>query len=646
MSDADPLEAGTASAGTSAETSRSDHVHPAGTGEATPLSDELPVNIGPQSQQGDGASASRDDHTHYLPHDNTIGFNTDGELAVSIHDVVEHLSERIQYYTGDTDYSTDGSAAGQVYNSSRYPKNLQWVKAHLRVPAGVSDAIYRAGVYRVASDNEILEVLGQSGTTGIVTGTATHRFDFLAEATSALGIPLEGSERIMVLIRRVGAGNTADTGLIHGSEHDDSPHASYVDAANDFVLANHVVVEHENPTVGQGTHSHGGFIRGNLQLGYTVIIDHGSLIGDPGNVNVGHIGSGAATVGQLITADGAGGADWEDPAPGGGGGSGTGTFVRETLFEDTAGRNGSSSNAIVVTLDRAPVEGSRIETTLSKQYGSVADGFYFTHVHMEEIEANDWLAGTVVLAADTRPDGIDADGSDGDYHLLRASRPQSGTTFSQAASSMYVGRVSDTEFLIRPSAPWPDNFNPFRIRIREILPSGGSAQQQAAGLTRLDDIEIISSRLFPTEYDLSTEWDEVFDEISPTFTPIIPADVDRIEVGFWVGSRYAVTMVITQAMIIEMGGTGGIPAGAVSSTTIKGAYISGRLNPESDSRDPMVINPKYGYLEDRRTAGRYGILVGLPQNVDDEMTQLRVWVSADIEIDVQYAKIIPRGAAV
>ena len=54
------------------------------------------------------------------------------------------------------------------------------------------------GVYRVASDNEILEVLGQSETTGIITDTGTYRFDFLAEDTSALGIPLEGSERIMV----------------------------------------------------------------------------------------------------------------------------------------------------------------------------------------------------------------------------------------------------------------------------------------------------------------------------------------------------------------------------------------------------------------------------------------------------------------
>ena len=269
------------------------------------LSDDLPVNIGPQGQQGTGDEASRDDHTHYLPHDTTLAFTT-GILGVDIGDVVEHLSERIQYYTEEADYSTGGSAAGQVYNTSRYPKNLQWVKAHLRVPAGVSDAIYRAGVYIVDENRNITAVLGQSDTSGIVTGTITHRFDFLAEDTSTLGIPLEGGERIEVLIRRIGAGDTADTGLIRGSEHSDSPTDSYIDAENDFVLVNHVVIEQENPSVGQGTDFHGEAIRGNLQLGYTITINHGSLVGDLNNVDPEHINSGTSPRTDALYADGSG----------------------------------------------------------------------------------------------------------------------------------------------------------------------------------------------------------------------------------------------------------------------------------------------------------------------------------------------------
>ena len=180
------------------------------------------------------------------------------------------------------------------------------MKAHLRVPTGVSDAIYRAGVYIVDETRNITAVLGQSGTSGILTGTVTHRFDFLAEDTSTLGIPLEGNERLEVLIRRVGAGNTADTGLIRGAEHQNSPTDSYIDAENDFVLVNHVVIEQENPLVGQGTDFHGEAIRGNLQLGYTITIDHGSLVGDLSNVDPEHINSGTSPRTDALYADGSG----------------------------------------------------------------------------------------------------------------------------------------------------------------------------------------------------------------------------------------------------------------------------------------------------------------------------------------------------
>ena len=160
-SDDDPLPAGTAAPGSSASTSRADHVHPPGSAEGAALSDELPVNIGPQSQQGDGAAASRDDHTHYLPHDSTLGFNA-GVLGVSIADVVEHLQERVQYFTNNDDYNTGGSAAGQIYTQSRYPKNVQRVTAVLTPPSNIDDAIYKAGLYVVDENRLIVSVLGQS----------------------------------------------------------------------------------------------------------------------------------------------------------------------------------------------------------------------------------------------------------------------------------------------------------------------------------------------------------------------------------------------------------------------------------------------------------------------------------------------------
>ena len=152
------------------------------------------------------------------------------------------------------------------------------------------------GVYTVTSGNQIIAVLGQSADSPEISAEGTYSFDLRAEGSDEeLGISLAGDERIAILVRRVGAGNEADTGLRHGSESANSPNVSYPDAEIDFDNVNHVIYRHENPAAGNDTHSHGTNIRGNLRIFYTVTIDHGSLVGD-GNVNAGHIDSESATM--------------------------------------------------------------------------------------------------------------------------------------------------------------------------------------------------------------------------------------------------------------------------------------------------------------------------------------------------------------
>ena len=338
LSDDDPEPVGTAlDSGTDATASRDDHVHNLTFNTVIPsavavvgdvganehparadhvhsgvfASDADPQDVGDDADEGTNSGASRSDHAHELPTDNTLTFHNNGNLAVNISDVVEHLQQSIRYYTTEDDYSTDGSAAGQVYDTSRYPKNISHVSAHLRPPGGISDAIYRAGIYIVTSGNQIMTVLAQSEDTGEVSGEQTVNFNMLAESTSTLGVPLSGGERIAVLIRRIGDGNEADTGLRHGSENENSPNVSYADANLDFVLDNHVIYRHEHPAPGNDTHSHGDNIRGNIRIYYNVTIDHGSLIGDE-SVSADHMDSGSATDGQALLADGAGGADYED----------------------------------------------------------------------------------------------------------------------------------------------------------------------------------------------------------------------------------------------------------------------------------------------------------------------------------------------
>ena len=213
VSDNTPEDVGTAAAGTHAAASRSDHVHGGGGGGGTGLSDDNPERIGDTLSPGTGTEASRDDHVHRptfstttpsavavvgaiggeefparadhahsgaflsdadpqdvaedgesgdnsgsarsdhihgLPIDNTLQFDGSDQLGVNIGDVVEHLQQNIRYYTSDSlDHSTGGSAAGQVYTTSRYPKNISRIKAEVRPD---TPSVYKAGIYTVNSE--------------------------------------------------------------------------------------------------------------------------------------------------------------------------------------------------------------------------------------------------------------------------------------------------------------------------------------------------------------------------------------------------------------------------------------------------------------------------------------------------------------
>ena len=124
------------------------------------------------------------------------------------------------------DHSTGGSAAGQVYTTSRYPKNIATVKAEVRPD---TPSVYKAGIYTVNDDNDIIAILGQSVDSDEIPSGSSHTltFSMLDSDDDSLGVPLSGSERIAVLIRRVGAGNNADTRLRRGGEATNSPNASY-----------------------------------------------------------------------------------------------------------------------------------------------------------------------------------------------------------------------------------------------------------------------------------------------------------------------------------------------------------------------------------------------------------------------------------
>ena len=278
------------------------------------------TDVAAASDIGTGLELSRDDHVHGLPIDNTLLFNTSDELGVNVQDVIEHLQERIRYYTSGNNYSSDaGASVGQAYNTSAYRKRITKVEVNFDPLAGADAFLVR--LEELESNNDIKAKLFTSNTrTGpFGAGSGVRAFTF-HNAAGEPGVIIDESIRLGVLLSRLGDNSDSAVAALHGSEASNSPNETYDDASTDFELVNGVVYQHIDPAIGASTHSHDTQIRGNIKIFYELIIDHGNLVGD-GNVNAAHIDSGSADDGDVLTADGSGGAAFEAPTGGGGGGT-------------------------------------------------------------------------------------------------------------------------------------------------------------------------------------------------------------------------------------------------------------------------------------------------------------------------------------
>ena len=190
----------------------------------------------------------------------------------------------------------------------------------------------------------------------------------------------------------------------------------------------------------------------------------------------------------------------------------------------------------------------------------------------------------------------------------------------------------------------------FYMRVRLLDSSGGAggASGQVAaggdGLTRISEVELLASRTFLTEYGLNTAWGAVVQSTAIEFLGFQPDEIDRIEIGLNINSLFIQRVTITRQDIEQMGilnGISGVPA-----TTIPGMYFSGRTLATTDSREPVELNPKLGWMNDRRLADRYGVLIQLRHSDEGEINAILPHVSANTEIDMEWAYMIPRGAAV
>ena len=252
-----------------------------------------------------------------MPTDNTLEYNSDDELAVNVQDVIEHLQERIRYYTNATTYSNAGASVGQAYETSQYRKIITKVEVLFDPLVGADAFLVR--LVELNSDNSIKAKLFTSNTrtAPFGAGAAVRSFTF-HDADGDAGVTIGKGIRLGILLSRTGDNSDSSVEAIHGSKASNSPGETYDDASVDFSLVNDLVYNHIDPAVNASTHSHGTDIRGNIKIFYTNIIDHGNLVGD-GRVNAAHINSGTSDEDDVLTSDGSGGATWEPPAASGGG---------------------------------------------------------------------------------------------------------------------------------------------------------------------------------------------------------------------------------------------------------------------------------------------------------------------------------------
>ena len=104
------------------------------------------TDVAAASAIGTSLELSRDDHTHRLPIDNTLEFNASDEVGVNIHDVIEHLQDRIRYFTHVNDYSSSaGASVGQAYNTSAIPEGHHQGRGQVQSTGGADSSSCPAG---------------------------------------------------------------------------------------------------------------------------------------------------------------------------------------------------------------------------------------------------------------------------------------------------------------------------------------------------------------------------------------------------------------------------------------------------------------------------------------------------------------------
>ena len=181
-----------------------------------------------------------------------------------------------------------------------------------------------------------------------------------------------------------------------------------------------------------------------------------------------------------------------------------------------------------------------------------------------------------------------------------------------------------------------------KLKIVSLAGGGGTGMQQS-GAFSISDVEVITGTTATTEYGLGTTWLNVVDALSPTFDPIDPDDILWVSIGLRVDAAAGPRILIMGSDIRQMDHTNDpLPSDLVNADEVPGAYYSARVARNNEDR-VVEINPTLGWMEDRRMAGRYGVLFAFGENPAGNIASIRPFVSAAVEIDIEYITITVKG---
>ena len=401
------------------------------------------------------------------------------------------------------------------------------------------------------------------------------------------------------------------------------------------------------------------------------------------------VDSETATDGQILTADGAGAAEWEDAPSGGGGGGGASTFLALTdtpsafgtagqvakvntaadaiIFEDESGGGGGGGTAAYQRVDSLVFTAVGSTTTQMVQQTLAATGFLVedyedggespvtavasgtTFMMKAGVYLMQWdatITNTAQRSAptiDVQDDSDDSVIGSTEFYYLRYAQSAVRFTFQgllvvaaddTVCKAIVYNKTEDEAFTVAAG---------HKLRIVSLAGGGGTGMQQS-GAFSISDVEVITGTTATTEYGLGTTWLNVVDALSPTFDPIDPDDILWVSIGLRVDAAAGPRILIMGSDIRQMNHTNDpLPSDLVNADEVPGAYYSARVARNNEDR-VVEINPTLGWMEDRRMAGRYGVLFAFGENPAGDIASIRPFVSAAVEIDIEYITITVKGS--